>query len=58
MIWAVSIVSAVSPLSPLDITLTGADKRPDDNSMAMATHMKLTRIRTSSEYLSGVGIFQ
>ena len=58
MIWAVSIVSAVSPLSPLDIILTDADKGPDGNSMAMATHMKLTRIRTSSEYLSGVGIFQ
>lgn len=51
-------VLAVVAVSPLDIILTGADKGPDDNSMAMATNMKLTWIRTSSEYLFGVGMCQ
>ena len=49
-------VLAVVAVSPLDIILTGADKGPDYNSMAMVTHMKLTWARASSEYLFGVGI--
>lgn len=51
-------VLAVVAVSPLDIILTDADKEPDDNYMAMATHMNLAWIRTSSEYPFGVGIYQ
>lgn len=36
MIWAVSVVSAVSPM---DTIPAGVDRGADDNSMEMATHM-------------------